>query len=171
MRLLGLYLAALLLSHLVRLLAPVPAPANGGLAIDTTVLDGDETIPVRLAYREWIAEEAVGRPVVLLLHGSPGEASNFDRLGPLLAANYRVIALDLPGFGASSRDVPDYSILAHARYALDFLRRLEIEQAHVVGFSMAGGVALHMADLEPRTVRSLVMLSAIGVQELELLGQ
>ncbi len=177
---LAFYLAALVLSHLVRLTSTEVGPgvqpavelaAAGGTA-------GEQAgVAVRVAYREWGAVPPAAprgggeRPVVLLLHGSPGDAGNFDRLGPRLAERYRVIAPDLPGFGASSRAVPDYSILAHARYSLALLDRLGVERAHVVGFSMGGGVALHMADLEPDRVRSIVMLSAIGVQELELLGQ
>ena len=171
------YLVALALSHLVRLtsveVGPVAQPA-----IELAALDGATGVraglPVRLAYRQWGGPSQGapdGRPVVLLLHGSPGDAGNFDRLGPRLAVHYRVIAPDLPGFGASSRAVPDYSILAHARYSLALLAELGVERAHVVGFSMGGGVALHMTQLEPDRVRSIVMLSAIGVQELELLGQ
>ena len=165
-RLVAFYLAALLISHLVRALRPEPEPVSEP-AIEVAAASGGES--VRFAYRQW--GEDSGRPVVLLLHGSPGDAGNFDRLGPLLAESYRVIAPDLPGFGASSRQVPDYSILAHARYCLELLRRLGVAEAHVVGFSMGGGVALHMEELEPKRVRSVVLLSAIGVQELELLGQ
>ena len=168
--LLVFYLAALTLSHLVRLLSAPAEPGEGLPAVELGAVAGDVGgSPVRLAYREWGAGD--GRPAVLLLHGSPGDGSNFDGLGPLLAERYRVIAPDLPGFGDSSRSVPDYSILAHARYSLALLDRLGIAEAHVVGFSMGGGVALHLVDLAPERVLSVVMLSAIGVQELELLGQ
>ncbi len=166
------YLAALALSHLVRFSSDESAPDNDGLpVIELTAVGGTAGERVRVAYREWGHDGDPGRPVVLLLHGSPGDSGNLDRLGPLLAGRYRVIAPDLPGFGASSRGVPDYSILAHARYCFELLDRLRVERAHVVGYSMGGGVALHMADLDPGRVRSIVMLSAIGVQELELLGQ
>ncbi len=166
------YLAALALSHLVRLSSENGEPrGDAGPAIEVAAVGGGPEEPVRLAYREWGSGGDPGWPVVLLLHGSPGDAGNFDRLGPMLAGRYRVIAPDLPGFGASSRAVPDYSILAHARYCFELLDRLGVERAQVVGFSMGGGVALHMADLAPQRVRSILMLSAIGVQELELLGQ
>jgi len=81
-----------------------------------------------------------------------------------------VIVPDLPGFGASTRDVPDYSIEAHARYVLQLLDARAVEQVHLVGFSMGGGVALHVYELAPHRVVSVSMLSAIGVQELELFG-
>ncbi len=165
------YLAALALSHWVRLSSDKIVPDGEQPAIELAAVGGEAGDQVRLAYRQWGEDPADGRPVVLLIHGSPGDGGNFDLLAPRLAQRYHLIAPDLPGFGASTAEVPDYSILAHARYCLELLDRLGVEQAHVVGFSMGGGVALHMADLAPERVRSIVMLSAIGVQELELLGQ
>jgi len=104
------------------------------------------------------------------LHGSPGNHRDFQKFAPALAKHYRVIVPDLPGFGSSSHSIPDYSTRAHARYVLELLDQLHIERAHFIGFSMGGGVVLNIADIAPQRVQSIVMLSAIGVQELELLG-
>ncbi|MDX2182147.1 MAG: alpha/beta hydrolase [Bryobacteraceae bacterium] len=123
---------------------------------------------VRIAYTDSAPRSS--RPVLLLIHGSPGSGEVLDRLAELLAPRYRVIVPDLPGFGASTRNVPDYSFRAHAQYALQMLDRLAIPDAHWLGFSMGGGVVLSVADLAPKRVRSLTMLSAIGVQEHELTG-
>jgi membrane protein DedA with SNARE-associated domain len=81
-----------------------------------------------------------------------------------------LIAPDLPGFGHSTRDIPDYSIRAHARYTLALMDELKIDRAHIVAFSMGGGVALNMTEFAPERVASITMLAAIGVQEMELLG-
>jgi membrane protein DedA with SNARE-associated domain/pimeloyl-ACP methyl ester carboxylesterase len=137
------------------------------------------------------------RPTVLLLHGSPGSHRDFAGVGPALAAaGWHSLAPDLPGFGASSHRVPDYGTAAHARYLLAWLdaqtavdapRRATPTPAaegdpppallppqppplHLVGFSLGGAVALEMARLAPERVGSLTLLSATGVQELELLG-
>ncbi|MFQ5351273.1 MAG: alpha/beta fold hydrolase [Thermoanaerobaculia bacterium] len=126
--------------------------------------------PVRVAYRVWGEPRAGGGRALLLLHGSPGSSGDFLALGPQLAAGRLVIAPDLPGFGHSQREVVDYSIAAHAEYALALLDRLAIHQADLIGFSMGGGVALELAARRPGVARSLVLLSSIGVQELELLG-
>lgn len=123
---------------------------------------------VRLAYKEYSSNPNL--PVVVLLQGSPGNHRDFTKLGPELAARYRVIAPDLPGFGSSSHNIPDYSNRAHAHYVLEMLDQLHIQRAHFVGFSMGGGVALNVADIAPARVSSLTMLSGIGVQEMELLG-
>ncbi len=108
---------------------------------------------------------------VLLLHGSPGSGSAFRGLGALLGNERRAIAPDLPGFGGSSPRVRDYSIRAHARMTLQLLDSLEVERAHLVGFSMGGGVALELYRAAPDRIASITLLSAIGVQEHELLGE
>jgi len=77
---------------------------------------------------------------------------------------------DLPGFGWSTRDLPDYSFRSHGEYLIGLLDALHVSRANLVGFSMGGGAALSVADVAPDRVASLVMLSAIGVQEQELTG-
>ncbi len=125
---------------------------------------------VRLAYRDYKSESDPNASVVVLLQGSPGDHGDFRKLAPELVKRYRVLALDLPGFGSSSHTIPDYSNRAHARYVLEMLDQLKVHRAHFVGFSMGAGVALNIADIAPDRVSSLTMLSGIGVQEMELLG-
>ena len=168
------YLVLLTASHLMRRLPSEPTPLPGDVSV-VKVAERRGTragaAEVALAYREWRPETgAEDLPVVLLLHGSPGSSLDFDTLGPALGQRYRVLAPDLPGFGRSQPTVPDYSIRAHAGYAFELLDRLRIGSVHVVGFSMGGGVALELIDRHPNRARSLTLLSAIGVQELELLG-
>lgn len=119
--------------------------------------------PVRIAYDDQGPRDA---PVIVLLHGSPGSAGDFDRVvPPLLAAGYRVVRPDLPGFGASAAWVDDYGNLSHAHDVLGLLDHLQIARAHAVGFSMSGGVVLHLAELAPERVASRTLLAAIGIQE------
>ncbi|NNF27071.1 MAG: alpha/beta fold hydrolase, partial [Gemmatimonadetes bacterium] len=109
-------------------------------------------------------------PPVLLLHGSPGAGAAFRGVGPALGRNRRAIAPDLPGFGASTRRLDDYSIASHAGQMLALLDSLGVGSTHLVGFSMGGGVALEMYRRDPDRIESVTLLSAIGVQEFELLG-
>jgi pimeloyl-ACP methyl ester carboxylesterase len=107
---------------------------------------------------------------VILVHGSPGSSEIFAKLTRILAPHFRVIAPDLPGFGYSTHAISDYSFRAHAEYLVRLLDALHLRKAQLVGFSMGGGVVLSMSDLAPERVASIVMLSAIGIQEYELLG-
>lgn len=165
-----LYGALVVASSLFRWATPERAPLPPGMharKVEQVRQGTREPIPARLAYR---VEGSRDRPVVVLLHGSPGHHGDFDTVLPALSAEYRVLAPDLPGFGASETELPDYSIRAHADYVLQLLDLEGVDEAHLVGFSMGGGVALHVAELAPERVRSMTLLASIGVEELELLG-
>ncbi len=170
----ALYLALLALSHALSRPPSDPQPDAGAGRLGVAIQPQDDRGPLagpeaRLSLLHWPAAPGTTvRPAVLCLHGSPGSARNFDHLGPRLAAGgFDVWALDLPGFGHSAGPVGRYSILAHARAALAALDTLGLGRVHVVGWSMGGGVALHMAELEPARVASLALVASIGVQEAE----
>ncbi len=171
---------ALAASYAVRFGRPrlPPAVSSPREILEVAARRGFQALPERVTvgYRDWRPSEDVmprALPVllpVLLLHGSPGNADDFATLGPALGRGQWTIAPDLPGFGASAHDVPDYSFRAHAAYLVELLDRLGIERVHVVGFSMSGGVLIELWKLAPQRIESGVMMSAVGVQELELLG-
>ena len=170
---LGLWLVLLWASAGARLAQddepPLPARAR---AVAMTAFDVDGTRPersMRLVLYEWRpARPGPARPSIVLLHGSPGSGDNFNLLAPILAdAGYVVLAPDLPGFGSSSRNCPSYSVRAHARALDAFLRHARVERAHVVGWSMGGGVALELADLDPSRIASITLLGSVGVQQAE----
>lgn len=169
---LALYLVLLCYSHVNRLMADPPEPSRTCCKIALQAVDGDRTGPekISLSYRERPASAGRSTLPIVLLHGSPGGSGDFEGLLMRLGGNHRLIAPDLPGFGLSTRIIPDYSIRAHAKYVLAMMDELGIDQAHFVGFSMGGGVALSLCNLAPRRVKSIVLLSSIGVQEMELLG-
>jgi pimeloyl-ACP methyl ester carboxylesterase len=144
-------------SAIVRYLRP--PPVSKGTRTETL------SAGVRLAY----LDSGAGPPV-LLIHGSPGSSDVLRDLMKQMPPRYRCIVPDLPGFGGSTRKLPDYSFKAHAGYLLELMDRLGIRRAHLVAFSMGGGVALSIAALAPDRVSSIAMISAIGVQENELLG-
>jgi len=125
---------------------------------------------VRVAYLELTPGSRRDVETILLLHGSPGHKEELGRLASVLARDARVIVPDLPGFGSSTRLLPDYSFRANALYVRQVLDHLGVQQAHVLGYSMGGGVALSLVDIAPERVASLTMVSAIGVQEMELTG-
>ena len=183
---LALYVLLLGASHLARRPRPEPGLRAGQQVQLVEGSPAPKAGSVSIAYQEWVTDsggnlsenlslvegggaEAARQPV-LLLHGSPGSGSAFRALAPELGAGRRIIAPDLPGFGASTARVPDYSIRAHGAMALQLLDSLGIERAHVVGFSLGGGVALEMYRADPQRIASTTLLSSIGVQEHELLG-
>ena len=162
---LTIYAALLAASFAVRI-SKNPDPIAPDRKIQTvSALDGT---PVEIAYIEYGEARDKEIPVVMI-HGSPGSAGAFDGLAAELPGR-KIIALDLPGFGYSERDIPDYSIRSHAYYVNAFLKKKGIEKAHFVGFSLGGGVVMHSAELKPELVESVTFMASIGVQEYELFG-
>jgi pimeloyl-ACP methyl ester carboxylesterase len=147
----------------VRLTPPgADTPLPGDPLVSTVTMPFDRRCPPAGAAR--------GVPVVLL-HGSPGGRFDFTGLLGPLARDRCAIAPDLPGFGEATRGVPEYSVEAHAVYLDAFLSAVGEPRAHVVGFSMGGGVAIALAARHPGRVASLTLVSGLGVQEQELFGR
>jgi pimeloyl-ACP methyl ester carboxylesterase/membrane protein DedA with SNARE-associated domain len=154
----------------------------GPPALPASLPDGMEVTSVRLADAESLTDSDDYRlayrksgkrspEAILLLHGSPGSLQDFDALARRLGPDRFVLVPDMLGFGASSRDVPDHSFGAQAAALLQLMDAEGVERVHVVGFSWGGGVAIELSSRAPQRVTSLVLVSAIGVQELELLGR
>ncbi|MBO6575846.1 MAG: alpha/beta fold hydrolase [Rhodothermales bacterium] len=164
------YLLALVASGIVRFLSDPPSLRPYQTAVHLPPVEGDTHVEgdtVRLAY----ADQTGDGPTIVLLHGSPvASSSMMDMHEALGERGYRVLTPDLPGFERSTQEIPDYSVRAHGRYLLSWLDSLDVPTAHVVAYSMAGGVALEGYRMQPERFSSVVMLSAIGVQELELTG-
>lgn len=100
-------------------------------------------------------------PVVVLLHGQPGSASDWQRVVPLIrAAGFRVLALDRPGYAGSKR--PAASWRENARLLLDRVADRVDSPATLVGWSWAGGVVLEAARLAPSRVRAMVLIGSVG---------
>ncbi|MCG9696739.1 alpha/beta fold hydrolase [Shewanella sp. Isolate11] len=92
---------------------------------------------------------------VILIHGLFGDLDNLKALGNSLS-EHQVIRVDLPNHGKSPHwDAMDYPSLAQAM--VNLLDQLNIKQAHFVGHSMGGKVAMAVALLHPSYVKSLVV--------------
>ena len=124
-----------------------------------------------IAYADSLASSPEEAPPLVLIHGLPFDRDGWGDLPSLLGDHFRVITFDLPGFGDSAgEELEDYSIEAQAQRLDQFLEGLGIAQAHLVGHGFGGGIALELYETNPQRVASLTLISASGVQELELLG-
>ncbi|CAI9000796.1 4,5:9,10-diseco-3-hydroxy-5,9, 17-trioxoandrosta-1(10),2-diene-4-oate hydrolase [Pseudomonas serbica] len=116
-------------------------------------------------------DEGAG-PVVLWLHGSgPGASgfSNFKGNYPqLVAAGYRNIVLDLPGFGRSDKpeDV-QYNLEFFVDCVAAFLESVGVRRCTLLGNSLGGAIALGLALRLPQLAQSLILLAPGGVEERE----
>lgn len=104
-------------------------------------------------------EAGTGDPVVCL-HGLGGTKASFLPTVGALAADHRVIAVDLPGFGESDKPIgAPYDARWFARVVCGLLDALGIERAALVGNSMGGRIAIETGLEAPDRTAGLVMLS------------
>ena len=126
---------------------PIPDPPAGATFVE---VDG-----VRVRY----LDQGQG-PAVVLLHGYGASLDTWRTIAPQLSQRFRILAVDLKGFGFTSRPPGDYSPAAQARLVWNVLERRGVRDVAVVAHSWGASVALAMALQEPNRVRRLALYSA-----------
>jgi pimeloyl-ACP methyl ester carboxylesterase len=95
----------------------------------------------------------------ILIHGLGGAKSSLFETVAALSPDHTVHAIDLPGFGASSKPLASYDPAFFARHVLRLMDALAIDRADLVGNSLGGRVALEVGLRAPGRVRSLSLLA------------
>ncbi|MEA4914156.1 MAG: alpha/beta hydrolase [Christensenella sp.] len=110
-------------------------------------------------------EAGVGEPL-LLIHSLGQSLYTWRNVFAELSDNYRVIAIDLPGHGYSSRpDTFQYTADDFAFIFNGFLDALNIKSAHMVGFSIGAMYMMRFLSLYPKRVANCVAISPGGITE------
>jgi pimeloyl-ACP methyl ester carboxylesterase len=97
-------------------------------------------------------------PPLLLIRGLGGQGADWGSTAERLAARFRVITFDNRDAGANEPEATSYSIDDMADDAAGLLRALGIERAHVIGHSMGGFIAQHLALNHPEVIDHLVLV-------------
>lgn len=118
-------------------------------------------------------DEGQGVPVIMV-HGYGGSYRNWQKLNDSLKGQYRVIRLDLPGFGLS--DLPGAGeekvdfLRLYSDYFTFMLDTLHVDSVYMIGNSMGGMMAWNAALQHPTTIKKLVLIGSAGY-ELEKIAQ
>ncbi len=116
-------------------------------------------------------------PVLLLLHGFGSSLHTWDDWAAELAGDFRLVRLDLPGFGLTgpfvhrqnhvgARSPRDYRAEGYVELLDAFLDRFGVESCHVAGNSMGGFFAWRYALHNPARVEKLVLIDASGYPDM-----
>jgi len=123
------------------------------------------------AHQRWVAVDGTpanvielgSGPPLLFVHGLSGCWQNWLENIPHFARTHRVIAVDLPGFGASPMLPREISIPGYAHFLEGICDTLSIDAAAVVGNSMGGHIASELAIRSPQRVERLMLVAAAGI--------
>jgi pimeloyl-ACP methyl ester carboxylesterase len=111
-------------------------------------------------YRDQGAERA---PCILMLHDIGSSLHAFEHWADTMQLEYRVLRLDLPGFGLTGpHPKGDYSMKMYRDFLDEFLADMGVKRCYVVGNGLGGRLAWELALAYPKRVRKLVMISPSG---------
>lgn len=122
--------------------------------LNTAMIDGRDV--------NYMAYGDASKPTVVLVHGLASSWQCWLANVIELAEHFHVVALDLPGFGASEMPADEISIPGYANCVAGLLDHLGVASAYVIGNSMGGMTALQLALDHPSRVLRLVLVSPAG---------
>ena len=117
-------------------------------------------------HRVVYSEGGRGSETVLLLHGFGASGDSWNRLAATLTKKYRVVAPDLPGWGASTRiESASYGYPSQLPRLHSLVQELKLDRFHLVGHSMGGFLASAYAAQFPEKVLTLGLVCPHGMEE------
>lgn len=122
------------------------------MALHTVIVDG-------LAVR--YSDEGAG-PVLLMLHGWMHTLTNFDAVAGILKDKYRVVRLDLSGFGGSEAPKSAWRVSDYAHCVASFVQKLELKPYALVGHSFGGRVILKGVGTGLLVADRIVLIASAG---------
>jgi len=107
-------------------------------------------------------DEGEGK-VILLIHGTFASLHTYDKWTKSLKKKYRVIRMDLPGFGLTGPTRNGkYTINTYIRFLTKFLDNLDVKKCHIAGSSLGGWLAWEFSAKYPKRVDRLILIGSAG---------
>ncbi|MBM7062192.1 alpha/beta fold hydrolase [Pseudomonas sp. UL073] len=100
---------------------------------------------------------------ILMVHGFGANKDNWLTFARYFTPRYHVIALDIPGFGESSKPDASYDVGSQTERVAAFTKALGIEKLHIIGNSMGGHISALYAARHPEQVLSVALFDNAGV--------
>ena len=115
---------------------------------------------LRLSY----IDEGTGDKTIILVHGLASNAGFWRYNIPQLSSQFRVIAIDLPGYGKSSKGDFPYGMAWYAEVIRDFIQEMNLTNVVYVGHSMGGQIGMTLSLNHPEAISQLVLAAPAGIE-------
>jgi pimeloyl-ACP methyl ester carboxylesterase len=123
------------------------AAREGGQVIDAGVAPANVRV------------EGAGRTIVLI-HGFGAAIDWWDNIAPELAADHRIIRIDLIGHGGTAAPATGYSIEKQGALVSAILDDLAVDRITIIGHSMGGEVATALAEIKPERIERMILIDS-----------
>lgn len=103
------------------------------------------------------------KPALLMMHGWGQTSVSLQPLAELLSSDYRVVLVDLPGFGRSPLPAEAWDTVRYAERMVELLDELKIDRCDLLGHSFGGRISLRLASRFPDRVQRLFLVASHGL--------
>ncbi|MBK1886286.1 MULTISPECIES: alpha/beta fold hydrolase [Marinobacter] len=135
--------------------------ASAGLEADNITVGDLEIAYLRNA-------EANNGDTIVLVHGFGANKDNWTRIARELTDSFNVYAIDLPGHGESSKPLDlGYRFEEQVAHLAGILEALGINEMHMMGNSMGGGITALYTATHPEQIKSAVLFDPAGILDYE----
>ncbi|MFO7721405.1 MAG: alpha/beta hydrolase [Gillisia sp.] len=109
-------------------------------------------------------DEGKGAKTLIFVHGLSSNLEAWKKNISGLSGFFRCVALDLPGYGKSSKNKTSYSLVEYADFLLKFAKEKQLENPVLVGHSMGGQIAVHAVLQSPGYFEKLILVAPAGIE-------
>lgn len=110
-------------------------------------------------------KEGTGEKTLLFVHGLSSNADAWSKNIAVLKKDYTCVALDLPGYGKSSKPDASYTASYFAEVVQQFIEKLELKNIVLVGHSMGGQASIKLATMYPERIEKLILVAPAGLEQ------
>lgn len=110
-------------------------------------------------------EEKGEGDLIVLLHGWGSNITLFANMMELLSKKYKVVAMDMPGFGKSDEPKEVWDVSAYVQFVIDFIKDYGVKEVMLLGHSFGGRVIIKMHSLPelPFKVTKVMLVDSAGI--------
>lgn len=110
-------------------------------------------------------KEGSGEKTLVFVHGLSSNADAWSKNIEALKTTYTCVALDLPGYGKSSKPDVNYTPTYFAEVVFQFIEKLKLQNVVLIGHSMGGQASVKLASQHPEAIKKLVLVAPAGLEQ------
>ena len=135
------------------------------LELNEEAIELEKTILIRNSTINYLNISDDKEENILFIHGFGGDLNNWMFNQEELSNKYNTYAIDLPGHGKSFKNIEYGNLNYLSDIIKEFCKEKNIQNMHIVGHSLGGGIAINLASRNNDLVKSLILISPIGLGE------
>jgi pimeloyl-ACP methyl ester carboxylesterase len=103
--------------------------------------------------------------IMLILHGWGDSLNSFDNLAKILSKKFRIVRLDLPGFGGSEAPRSPWAVIDYAKFIKDFCSKIDAQPQILLGHSFGGRIIIKLIAQNLLNPQKIILIASAGIRQ------